>query len=191
MGLDMRLELKLGQQLVMTPQLQQAIKLLQLSRMDLIDAVREELMENPMLEESSEIDAHAARLDTVQEMRDQDQKDRTPDVEVDGSQLSEQAANQIDWENPVRCDVDQAQPNTVPTPHRTNRFDNCTGIVSEPALMGKIVHVFEVRGQRTLFGQAPIVDHDDQVVIHVRRCVLLNDQRTIKTPRHLFPRPVV
>ncbi|MCA9525916.1 MAG: RNA polymerase factor sigma-54 [Myxococcales bacterium] len=98
MGLDMRLELKLGQQLVMTPQLQQAIKLLQLSRMDLIDAVREELMENPMLEESSEIDAHAARLDTVQEMRDQDQKDRTPDVEVDGSQLSEQAANQIDWE---------------------------------------------------------------------------------------------
>ena len=98
MGLDMRLELRLGQQLVMTPQLQQAIKLLQLSRTDLIDAVREELMENPMLEEASEIDAHAARLDTAQEVRDQDQKDRTEDIKVDSSNLSEQASQQIDWE---------------------------------------------------------------------------------------------
>ena len=38
--LDIRLDIKMTQQLVMTPQLQQAIKLLQLSRTDLIDAVR-------------------------------------------------------------------------------------------------------------------------------------------------------
>ena len=61
MGLDLRLDLKMQQQLVMTPQLQQAIKLLQLSRTDLIEAVRDELMENPMLEENSEISASEAR----------------------------------------------------------------------------------------------------------------------------------
>ncbi len=38
----------------MTPQLQQAIKLLQLSRMELMDVVREELEENPVLEEGQE-----------------------------------------------------------------------------------------------------------------------------------------
>ena len=43
MGMEMRQELKLSQQLVMTPQLQQAIRLLQLSRMELADLVHEEL----------------------------------------------------------------------------------------------------------------------------------------------------
>lgn len=55
MGIDLRLQVKLSQQLVMTPQLQQAIKLLQLSRMELVDVVTEELAENPLLEEGGEI----------------------------------------------------------------------------------------------------------------------------------------
>ena len=44
------LQLKLGQQLVMTPQLQQAIKLLQLSTLDLQQEIQEALETNPMLE---------------------------------------------------------------------------------------------------------------------------------------------
>jgi len=55
MALEIRQQLKLSQQLVMTPQLQQAIKLLQLSRMELMDVVREELEENPVLEEGQEV----------------------------------------------------------------------------------------------------------------------------------------
>ncbi len=55
MALELRLQVKLSQQLVMTPQLQQAIKLLQLSRMELVDVVTEELAENPMLEEGEEL----------------------------------------------------------------------------------------------------------------------------------------
>ncbi|HLD74242.1 MAG TPA: RNA polymerase sigma-54 factor, partial [Bdellovibrionota bacterium] len=47
----MKQTLKLGQQLVMTPQLQQAIKLLQLSRLELEKVVNTELLENPLLEE--------------------------------------------------------------------------------------------------------------------------------------------
>lgn len=54
MALELRQSLKLSQQLVMTPQLQQAIKLLQLSRLELQQAVREELEVNPALEEESE-----------------------------------------------------------------------------------------------------------------------------------------
>ena len=54
MALELRQSLKLAQQLVMTPQLQQAIKLLQLSRLELQQAVREELEVNPALEEGAD-----------------------------------------------------------------------------------------------------------------------------------------
>lgn len=50
MGVELRQQLRLTQQLVMTPQLQQAIKLLQLSRLELLDAINDELQENPLLE---------------------------------------------------------------------------------------------------------------------------------------------
>jgi RNA polymerase sigma-54 factor len=51
MALEIRQVQKLAQQLVMTPQLQQAIKLLQLSRIELQEMVTTELAENPVLEE--------------------------------------------------------------------------------------------------------------------------------------------
>jgi RNA polymerase sigma-54 factor len=49
--MEIKQQLKLSQQLVMTPQLQQAIKLLQLSRLELIDEIRKELDGNPVLAE--------------------------------------------------------------------------------------------------------------------------------------------
>jgi RNA polymerase sigma-54 factor len=52
MALELRQHQKLVQQLVMTPQLQQAIKLLQLSRVELQEMVSQELQENPTLEET-------------------------------------------------------------------------------------------------------------------------------------------
>ncbi|HEX9860902.1 MAG TPA: RNA polymerase factor sigma-54 [Nitrospirota bacterium] len=51
MALEMRLELKLAQKLVMTPQLQQAIRLLQLSRLEMTQEIQMEMLENPVLEE--------------------------------------------------------------------------------------------------------------------------------------------
>ena len=50
MALTPRLELRQSQALVMTPQLQQAIKLLQLSNIELAAYVEEELTKNPLLE---------------------------------------------------------------------------------------------------------------------------------------------
>ncbi len=52
MAIELRQQLRLSQQLVMTPQLQQAIKLLQLNRQELTSLIEQELQENPVLEES-------------------------------------------------------------------------------------------------------------------------------------------
>ncbi len=54
MALKPSLSLKLGQQLRMTPQLQQAIKLLQLSTLDLQQEIQDALDSNLMLEEYDE-----------------------------------------------------------------------------------------------------------------------------------------
>ena len=53
------LQLKLGQQLTMTPQLQQAIRLLQLSTLDLQQEIQEALDSNPMLEVEEGYDSHS------------------------------------------------------------------------------------------------------------------------------------
>jgi RNA polymerase sigma-54 factor len=56
--MEIKQQLRLSQQLVMTPQLQQAIRLLQLSRLELIDEIRKELDANPVLADE-EIDPRA------------------------------------------------------------------------------------------------------------------------------------
>lgn len=55
MALEQKLNLKLSQKLVMTPSLQQAIKLLQMTRMELDHLLTEELVENPILEDQREV----------------------------------------------------------------------------------------------------------------------------------------
>jgi RNA polymerase sigma-54 factor len=54
MGLENKMLQKMGQSLLMTPQLQQAIKLLQLGRLEYQEAIERELLENPFLEEMPE-----------------------------------------------------------------------------------------------------------------------------------------
>jgi len=50
MSINQRLDLRQGQSLTMTPQLQQAIKLLQLSNLELSEYIEAELEKNPLLE---------------------------------------------------------------------------------------------------------------------------------------------
>ena len=54
MKIDVGIQLKMGQQLIMTPQLQNAIKLLQLSRQELEQLIDQSLVENPTLESFTE-----------------------------------------------------------------------------------------------------------------------------------------
>jgi RNA polymerase sigma-54 factor len=54
MAQEHRLELRLSQKLILTPQLQQSIKLLQLPLLELSQDINQELMNNPLLEENVE-----------------------------------------------------------------------------------------------------------------------------------------
>ena len=63
MAFELKQHLKLSQQLIMTPQLQQAIKLLQLSRLELVDAINQEMEENPLLEEAAADEESEASTD--------------------------------------------------------------------------------------------------------------------------------
>ena len=65
MGIQLKQGLKLSQNLVMTPQLQQAIKLLQLNHMELAELITQELTENPVLEEVGENEAPQDNLETA------------------------------------------------------------------------------------------------------------------------------
>ena len=81
MALGPRLDLRQTQSLVMTPQLQQAIKLLQLSRAELVDVVTEELAENPLLEEG--LDPKDERDEPVSDVVDDSMaSDASPEQEV-------------------------------------------------------------------------------------------------------------
>jgi len=95
MGLDLRLQVKLSQQLVMTPQLQQAIKLLQLSRMELVDVVNEELTENPLLEES--VETKEEHEDAVANLEGEitSPAETTPEQEI---KAESEGMDDIDWQ---------------------------------------------------------------------------------------------
>lgn len=56
MAMQMKMQMKMSQQLIMTPQLQQAIKLLQLSRAELEELIEQTLIENPVLEGGIDMD---------------------------------------------------------------------------------------------------------------------------------------
>ena len=60
MGMEMKLQMRMAQRLVMTPMLQQAIKLLPMTRLELIQSIRQELEENPMLDETLDQEAEEA-----------------------------------------------------------------------------------------------------------------------------------
>lgn len=89
MPLEIKQSLRLSQQLVMTPQLQQAIKLLQLNRLELAESINQELLENPLLEisEESTQDNEQADMDAGAEPEsDQALRTETHDLEGPGGE---------------------------------------------------------------------------------------------------------
>jgi RNA polymerase sigma-54 factor len=80
-GVDIKpeLQIKQSQKLIMTPQLQQAIKMLQLSNLDLNQRIEEELVENPALEKE---ERQEYSLDEVNEEVIQQKIDKVQDEKV-------------------------------------------------------------------------------------------------------------
>ncbi|HIC86449.1 MAG TPA: RNA polymerase factor sigma-54 [Desulfobacterales bacterium] len=93
MALELKQSLSLSQQLIMTPQLQQAIKLLQLSRLELLETIHQELETNPVLEDQSlgELEQDSPEPD---EKEDGELSSEIPEVTVE---IPPQ--DQVDWES--------------------------------------------------------------------------------------------
>lgn len=96
MALEIRQQLKLSQQLVMTPQLQQAIKLLQLSRMELVEMVRQELEENPILEEGMDV---VEEKETREEHTESEGEEGEKSEEIQEVRGETEGLGEIDWQS--------------------------------------------------------------------------------------------
>ncbi|MCR8921568.1 RNA polymerase factor sigma-54 [Dasania sp. GY-MA-18] len=114
------LQLKIGQQLTMTPQLQQAIKLLQLSTLDLQQEIQQALESNPMLEvnEESENETAPKEDDKQAELVDLSQpSEKTNSKEADSAAAdadSDWAENNIPDDLPVDTNWDDVYTNNSP-----------------------------------------------------------------------------
>ncbi len=90
--------MNLSQSLVITPQLQQAIKLLQMSRMELETAVRSELEENPILEEAETLKEED--LQRTKEAADEVQHTEAPDQQ---NIQDPQKQDEFEWESYIEA----------------------------------------------------------------------------------------
>ncbi len=101
--MQMKMQMKMSQQLIMTPQLQQAIKLLQLSRAELEELIEQTLVENPVLEEGMDIDTFPSKTEESQESSETEE---TPEVVTDTEEFEtareneqdDSAQDEIDWQ---------------------------------------------------------------------------------------------
>src|SRR5947209_17123066 len=108
MALELKQSLRLSQQLVMTPQLQQAIKLLQLSRLELVDLIRSEMEQNPLLEEpqdGSETELNEAPAELISTLNQSIEASELPAPTQEVAQPDLKKTNEgdvkredIDWE---------------------------------------------------------------------------------------------
>lgn len=117
MAMKPALTLRLGQQLRMTPQLQQAIKLLQLSTFDLQQEIQEALDSNLMLEEvgnEDEADAdEPTSLDPPEETLAADDSQQTGENATESEASGDDALSEAPEEVPFDPEVDgEAEPDT-------------------------------------------------------------------------------
>ena len=105
------LQLKMGQSLTMTPQLQQAIRLLQLSSLELQHEVQDALDSNLMLEEGAEEERSTDAKDTALELKPTDNKQDQKEVEVgETTEIPDELPVDTVWE-----DVYDSQTYQAPT----------------------------------------------------------------------------
>jgi len=125
------LQLRIGQSLTMTPQLQQAIKLLQLSSLELQTEIQQALDANPLLDQ----DDNFGEI-TVSDRDNPSDNDDSTDIKLSDGTLSENRAEQtlpdelaIDasWENIYDNQPSTATPSTNPSADYRDMFENQAG----------------------------------------------------------------
>ena len=99
MEMKMNLNLKLGQKLVMTPMLQQAIKLLPLARLELAQLVRQEIIENPVLEEMLE--------DESEPDNNENETGAIENTNLDAENDTTSQDQEVDWDSYFQDNIDR------------------------------------------------------------------------------------
>ena len=123
--MKLSLQLKLGQQLTMTPQLQQAIKLLQLSTLDLQQEIHQAIESNPMLEFVEE----SVEDDTPHEEADIPSKNDLDSDEVSDDSLANSSDEEDSaWQEKIPADLEVDSHwddiyQTTPTSKHTNEAE--------------------------------------------------------------------
>ena len=112
MALTQRLEIRQSHALVMTPQLMQAIKLLQLSNLDLAAYVEGELERNPLLERSGEDEGERRSADEMSPAADDARADRAPGRDESDGPARERPAADLDDTAPVDADAATSRSNS-------------------------------------------------------------------------------
>src|SRR3954470_6530411 len=98
MGLGPSLSIRQSQQLVLTPQLTQAIKLLQLSNLELEAFIAEELSKNPLLESRSDEDGDQPVSDFTGDESDSDEAPDDPGADnLILGQADDDRPLDVDW----------------------------------------------------------------------------------------------
>jgi RNA polymerase sigma-54 factor len=137
MSLALKQQLKLTQQLLMTPQLQQAIKLLQLSRLELADTIRQEIEQNPLLEEISPGDADYEisqnSLSATEELPNVPEPEKTGEVNMDDVS----SMQEINWEDDYANYYDAGFSFSKETPER-NRLTQIDFLTKETNLQSHL-----------------------------------------------------
>jgi RNA polymerase sigma-54 factor len=132
-ALALKQQLKLTQQLLMTPQLQQAIKLLQLSRLELADTIRQEIEQNPLLEELNPGDAdyevNPDSLSATEETAGLPEPEITGEVKMDDTS----SMQEINWEDDYDNYYDAGFSFSKETPDR-NRLTQIDFLTKKPNL---------------------------------------------------------
>jgi len=120
--LKQSIQLKMGQSLTMTPQLQQAIKLLQLSTLELQQQIQETLEENPMLEIAEDqetlVDGNVETESTTDANQDASNPDETVDRDSGGN------TEEIPDELPVDTEWDAIYDTPVSSPMSSRSSDD-------------------------------------------------------------------
>ncbi len=111
MALSVKLDIRQGQQLVMTPQLQQAIRLLQLSNIELTEYVEGELEKNPLLEREEA--ATDGTRDNASGDRDADFDDSKERSELTGDKDLDLEQPIVDASATLDTDYDNVYPDTT------------------------------------------------------------------------------
>jgi RNA polymerase sigma-54 factor len=107
------LQLKLGQTLTMTPQLQQAIRLLQLSSLELQTEIQEILETNPMLEASEDSSQNDSSDDQDSELQASDSSEAANDADKSSSSSSDNEEVTTRSETSER-ELDSSQQDDIP-----------------------------------------------------------------------------